>query len=175
MHQKLLYFTAVALWKMRFILLVPGFHYFCIWLSHNGHFDCIMTGQILNTKVFWNTFFKLIFLQHFLVTGQCDQIWPFSPLLANFINCLRTVEGLFSMWQNIEHTLANFSCCWTSSHWCKCPNIEQIFWPLSGHTAPEPHPHTLAGSQATHHDFAAKADMTNFTKIKSPLLTSCLE
>ena len=103
---------------MRFILLVPGFHYFCIWLSHNGHFDCIMTGQILNTKVFWNTFFKLIFLQHFLVTGQCDQIWPFSPLLANFINCLRTVEGLFSMWQNIEHTLANFSCCWASSHWC---------------------------------------------------------
>ena len=122
-----------------------------------------------SSSYFFNTFSSL---------ASVTRFGHFCRFFANFINCLRTVEGLFSMWQNIEHTLANFSCCWTSSHWCKCPNIEQIFWPLSGHTAPEPHPHTLADSQATHlwpHDFAAKADMTNFTKIKSPLLTSCLE
>ena len=44
-----------------------------------------------------------------------------------------TFRGLFSMWQNIEHTLISFSCCWASSHCCKSSKIEQVFWP-SGNT-----------------------------------------
>ena len=46
------------------------------------------------------------------------------------------LEGLFSIWQNVEPTVANNLCYWANFCCSKYPNLEQIIWP-SGHTDSE--------------------------------------
>ena len=45
--------------------------------------------------------------------------------LAKFIMPLAFFEGLFSIGQSYEPTLANFTCCWANIQRCKRPNIEK--------------------------------------------------
>ena len=57
---------------------------------------------------------------------QCDQIW------WNFATLRK--KDLFSIWQNFEHTLANFLYYLGNYNGSKWPNIKQIIYP-SGHSA----------------------------------------
>ena len=50
------------------------------------------------------------------------QIWQ------NFITLGlgQLVQGLLSIWENLELTLANLFCFWTNFHGCKWPNVEKV-------------------------------------------------
>ena len=49
---------------------------------------------------------------------QCDQIW------RNFKILLQFFEGLFTIWRNLELTLAKFLCNWANSHGWKWPKLK---------------------------------------------------
>ena len=83
-----------------------------------GISTALWQAKFWTQKCFEIHFSSSYFFNTFLSLASVTRFGHFRRYFANFINCLRTVEGLFSMWQNIEHTLANFSCCWASSHWC---------------------------------------------------------
>ena len=55
---------------------------------------------------------------------QCDQIWQNIATLAAFLNLCQIVEGLFSVWQNFEPTLAKLLCFGAASQCCEWPNMK---------------------------------------------------
>ena len=63
----------------------------------------------------------------FWAGNQCDKIWRNLATLAKF-----RIIWPFSIWQNLEPTLANFEQFLANVHCYKGPDIEQIVWP-SGH------------------------------------------
>ena len=46
--------------------------------------------------------------------------------MAKFWNSLAILEGLFSIWQIIEHTWLALLCNWKKFHCCKWPNTENL-------------------------------------------------
>ena len=54
-------------------------------------------------------------------------VWPdlFRHLGNFFINLRQIVQGLLSVWQNIDPTLAKMLCFWATFSCCKWPNIEK--------------------------------------------------
>ena len=46
---------------------------------------------------------------------QCDQIWQNFATLAKFSSLWPFLEGLFRIWQNVEHTLGIFLRFWANS------------------------------------------------------------
>ena len=46
------------------------------------------------------------------------------PLCKNLQSVGQFFKGLFTIWQNFDHTLANFVCHWANFHWCIWRNVE---------------------------------------------------
>ena len=59
----------------------------------------------------------------YLLCRQCDQICRYFATLATFMNLCQMFDGLFSVWQNFEPTLAKLYCFWATFQCCTCPNI----------------------------------------------------
>ena len=59
------------------------------------------------------------------IYSSATRFGEISPLRQNFINVCRIVDGLLSVWQNNESSLAKLSCFGPSFSCCKWPNIEK--------------------------------------------------
>ena len=106
-------------------------------LTNLGFLSLLITslgqgGGIPKYMVDWNLYcLCLLHLHPCEYRWQCDQISP--PLWHNFKTLSQYFEGLVSVGQNFEPTLANIWYYLANFHCSKWPNIKQIMYP-SGRT-----------------------------------------
>ena len=53
------------------------------------------------------------------LSGSVTKFGEISPLRQNFKRLWEKLKGLFSIWLNSEHTLANSLCYWANFQCCK--------------------------------------------------------
>ena len=82
-------------------------------------------------EIYYKQLYFIVFLN--LVTSV-TRFGEISPLGQHFMNVYQMVEGLFCVWQILEHTLAKLLCVWTVFQCFTWPNIGKTSDHTGGNT-----------------------------------------
>ena len=68
---------------------------------------------------------SVVCFPRFVLGCSVTRFGEISPLWQNFMNLCQMVEGIFSVWQIFEPTLAKLKCFWAAFQCCPWPKIDE--------------------------------------------------